>query len=348
MKQSEFVRYLLELLAPLGGVSARAMFGGFGIYHDGVMFGLVADDTLYLKVDKENRQEFVAEGVEAFVYEGKGKPISMSYFRCPEAALDGPAAMLPWARSSIAAALRARRTPPTRSPRTPSNTDRQSRRGDASASAASSPTERNRASYDAIATDWDAARQRLSTPERRLLKRFLAKLPVGGRVLDLGCGTGRPIAAYLLRHGLHIAGVDQSVALLEIAKKRFPEGDWRHLAIEKYAPKQTFDGIIAWDSLFHLPRGLHKRILIRLRKALTKGGPILLTLGGSAHPPFTDNMWSQPFFYDSLPPEQATALLQATGFEIELNEFLDQPDLDDAGQARGRNKGRIVLLAHAV
>jgi TfoX/Sxy family transcriptional regulator of competence genes/protein-L-isoaspartate O-methyltransferase len=347
MKQSEFVSYLLELLAPIGAVSARAMFGGFGIYHDGVMFGLVADDTLYLKVDKENRQEFVDEGAEAFVYEGKGKSISMSYFRCPEAALDSPAAMLPWARSSIGAALRARGAPAAKKVSRRPRADNQAL--DAAGARLNAPTAiaLNRLSYDTIATQWDAARQTLSAPEQRLLKRFSAKLSVGGRVLDLGCGSGQPIAAHLLGQGLQVTGIDQSVALLEIAKQRFPNGDWRHHAIEKYVPKQTFDGIVAWDSLFHLPRALHARVLGRLRRALARGGPLLLTLGGSAHPAFTDTMWNQPFFYDAFPPEQAEELLRTTGFEIELNEFLDQPDLDDAGQARGRDKGRIVILARA-
>lgn len=349
MKQSEFVRYLLELLAPIGGISARSMFGGFGIYHDGVMFGLVADDTLYLKVDKDNRQEFVAEGAEAFVYRGKGKPISMSYFRCPEAALDSPAAMAPWARSSIGAALRARRTPAT-VPRKPSRrpaSDIEARDSAAASLDAPSAIALNRASYDAIAGHWDAARQRLSAAERRLLKRFVAHLADGARVLDLGCGTGRPIAAHLLRQGLHVTGVDQSKALLEIAMQRLPQGEWRHQAIEKYLPKRSFDGIVAWDSLFHLPRALQARVLKRLRGALVTGGPLLLTLGGSAHPAFTDTMWEQPFFYDAFPPEQAVEVLCGAGFEIELNEFLDHPDLDDKGQVQGRNKGRIVVLARA-
>ncbi|MBA1146879.1 TfoX/Sxy family protein [Ectothiorhodospiraceae bacterium WFHF3C12] len=105
----EYVNYLLDQLAPLGEVRARAMFGGFGVYLDRVMFGLVADNAFYLKVDEENRPHFEAAGSEPFVYHRKGKPMAMSYWLLPEAAADDREAMLEWARLGIQAALRARR-----------------------------------------------------------------------------------------------------------------------------------------------------------------------------------------------------------------------------------------------
>jgi DNA transformation protein and related proteins len=102
-----FVDYLLDLLASLGSVSARRMFGGYGIYHEGVMFGLVADDTLYLKADAENVGLFEAEGLPAFKYGKGGKSIRMSYFLAPPEMMDDPEAAARWARRSIEAALRA-------------------------------------------------------------------------------------------------------------------------------------------------------------------------------------------------------------------------------------------------
>ncbi|MEI6738411.1 MAG: TfoX/Sxy family protein, partial [Pseudomonadota bacterium] len=70
-------------MSALGGVSAKGMFGGFGIYKDGRMFGLVASDILYLKADQENRDEFTSLGLEPFVFESKagGRQISMSYYQ---------------------------------------------------------------------------------------------------------------------------------------------------------------------------------------------------------------------------------------------------------------------------
>jgi DNA transformation protein len=107
VKRNEFVELVLELLAPLGGASARAMFGGHGVYLDGIIIAIVVDDTLYLKTDEQNRAEFDRLGLEPFTYESAdGKQQSMSYVRAPEEALDSPHAMRPWARSAMSAALR--------------------------------------------------------------------------------------------------------------------------------------------------------------------------------------------------------------------------------------------------
>lgn len=109
--ESDFVDYLLELLAEFPDVSAKRMFGGYGLFRDGLMFGLVADSTLYLKVDDQNRADFEAQELEAFTYKGKGKPVSMSYHRAPAEALDNADDMLTWAESAYAAALRAKKNP---------------------------------------------------------------------------------------------------------------------------------------------------------------------------------------------------------------------------------------------
>lgn len=112
-RRNEFVEHVLELLAPFGGVSARRMFGGFGIYRDALMFALVADDVLYLKADGENRGEFEDAGTEPFSYVARRKQVILSYWRAPDEALENPAAMLPWARTALAAALRAKAGSPT-------------------------------------------------------------------------------------------------------------------------------------------------------------------------------------------------------------------------------------------
>ena len=103
---SDFIEYVQDLLAGLGPVSARRMFGGYGLYQDEVMIGVVMDDGLYLKADDETKAQFEAAGSAPFVYEGGGKRVTMSYWSVPEAALDSPQAMLPWARLALQAALR--------------------------------------------------------------------------------------------------------------------------------------------------------------------------------------------------------------------------------------------------
>lgn len=104
-----FVDFCLELLAPLGPCTARRMFGGWGIYLDGLMFGLIAAERLYLKVDDDTRAQWEAAGCESFVYEAKGRPrVVMSYQAPPHEAMEAPDFMLPWARLALGAALRAR------------------------------------------------------------------------------------------------------------------------------------------------------------------------------------------------------------------------------------------------
>jgi DNA transformation protein and related proteins len=111
---NDFIDYLQELFVDFGAVTTRAMFGGHGLYHYGVMFAVAFEDGLYLKVDSQTRALFEAEGCMPFVYTQTTKPLTMSYWSAPAAALDSPQAMLPWARLAFEAALR---KPTARTPR---------------------------------------------------------------------------------------------------------------------------------------------------------------------------------------------------------------------------------------
>lgn len=101
--------HVLDLLEPLGPVSARRMFGGYGIYLDRTMFALIAHDTLFLKVDDGSRAEFEALGLEPFRYTKKGKSYQMSYHAAPEDALEDAELLRDWARKAVDAAMRAAR-----------------------------------------------------------------------------------------------------------------------------------------------------------------------------------------------------------------------------------------------
>lgn len=102
----EFIEYVMELFGPFGTAGARRMFGGHGVYLDGLMFAIVSEDALYLKADEMNRAEFEQAGCEIFGYARKGKRATLSFFRAPEEAMESPELMLPWARTAYAAALR--------------------------------------------------------------------------------------------------------------------------------------------------------------------------------------------------------------------------------------------------
>lgn len=100
--------YLSECLAPLGLVRIRRMFGGAGVSIDGFSIGLIADDLLYLKVDKASIGRFEAEGLDPFLYDKDGRLVAMSYHRAPDAAYDDPETLREWAELALAAAIRAK------------------------------------------------------------------------------------------------------------------------------------------------------------------------------------------------------------------------------------------------
>lgn len=102
--------HLRDLFARFGPISIRSMFGGQGIYADGVMIGLVAYGELYFKVDALSKPTFEAESSRPFVYEGAGKRVEMSYWRVPDSAVDDPEAIVTWARMALEAARRAKGT----------------------------------------------------------------------------------------------------------------------------------------------------------------------------------------------------------------------------------------------
>jgi DNA transformation protein len=103
-----FASYCAELLCGLGPVRVKRMFGGHGIYVDGVFIAIVAGETLYLKADAQTVPRFEAAGCQAFTYTAKGRTVSLPYRAAPAEAMDSPALMRPWAALAMQAALRAR------------------------------------------------------------------------------------------------------------------------------------------------------------------------------------------------------------------------------------------------
>jgi DNA transformation protein len=108
-RHSEFVEFVLELLAPVGGVRARAMFGGYGIYQGDIMFAIIVDDRLYFKTDGVTCREFTARGLAPFTYVARGKTITMQYYEAPPEVFEEPEAMRKWAEQAIGTALKAKR-----------------------------------------------------------------------------------------------------------------------------------------------------------------------------------------------------------------------------------------------
>jgi len=118
MAYDELTAHAAELLAPMGQVRTRRMFGGHGIYVDELFVAIIAFDRLFLKADDQTRPAFVAAGCEPFIYDPI-KKASLGYWTVPAEAMESPALMQPWARLAIAAALRARAMKPASTRRKP-------------------------------------------------------------------------------------------------------------------------------------------------------------------------------------------------------------------------------------
>jgi DNA transformation protein len=122
---ADYLAYVLEQLSQLGEVSSRRMFGGVGLYCDEFFFGLIAEDTLYLRVDEASRGDYVARGAAPFRPYADRPEVSMSYFEAPAEVLEDARRLVEWARRSVEAAQRA---PPKGKKHRPRDSVRRGRR----------------------------------------------------------------------------------------------------------------------------------------------------------------------------------------------------------------------------
>lgn len=130
--------------------------------------------------------------------------------------------------------------------------------------------ERNSAKFDAD--------RRKSFTERAWLDRFLQTLPKGGRIVDLGCGAGDPISRHIIDRGFMVSGVDISAKMIGLCRTRFPCHRWINADMRKVSMDGFYDGVLAWDSLYHLRRDEQAVLIERIGAWLAPGGRALFNL----------------------------------------------------------------------
>ncbi len=189
--------------------------------------------------------------------------------------------------------------------------------------------------YDNIAEQWHSNFRGQAYIDRVLsyLDKILDDLPPKAKVLDVGCGTGNPMAKCIVERGFRVVGVDQSKEMLKIAKTIIPEAEFIHGDMVGVQFAEKFAAIVAWDSIFHVERQHHSAIFRKLADSLDLGGRLLLSVGGSdvedsasddsGSEGFTSEMFGHTFFYSGYAPKIARQLLEAEGFEIEVWEVDD-------------------------
>jgi SAM-dependent methyltransferase len=160
--------------------------------------------------------------------------------------------------------------------------------------------------------------------ERAWLGRFHALLPPRAAVLDIGCGTGQPIAHHLTAQGCIVTGVDSSPEMIAMAKDRQPTGDWRIADMRTLSLSRTFDGLLAWDSFFHLSYDDQRRMFAVFRRHASAGAALMFTSGPS-YGEAIGRLEGEPLFHASLDAAEYRTLLDTHGFAV-VAHALDDPD----------------------
>jgi SAM-dependent methyltransferase len=177
--------------------------------------------------------------------------------------------------------------------------------------------------YERHAKAYDRLRGR-SLFERSWLDRFIAVLPPERSVLDLGCGMGEPIAHFLIGQGCAVTGVDSSPQMIALCRERFPGAAFHVADMRTLQLGQSFGGILAWDSFFHLT-GDDQRKMFAVFEAHAAAGAVLMFTSGPAAGEAIGTFEGEPLYHASLDPEDYRQLLTVHGFE-EIAFVPDDPD----------------------
>lgn len=189
--------------------------------------------------------------------------------------------------------------------------------------------------YQRNAARFDAERARVLF-ERGWLERFAALLPAGGSVLDVGCGAGEPLAAFIIERGHAVTGVDIAPAMIERARARFPAAVWTVGDMRTLDMGRTFDGILGWHSFFHLRPDEQRATLPRFAAHLNPGGVLMITVG-PAETEVVGRVGDDPIYHASLAPDEYRRILAALGLRI-VRFVPEDPSCDQASVLLARKR----------
>lgn len=181
--------------------------------------------------------------------------------------------------------------------------------------------------YERHAAAFDRIRGR-GLVEKPWLDRFTAPMIAGAAILDLGCGSGEPMATSLIERGFAVTGVDSSETLIGLCRTRHPQGVWHVADMRRFAFEKTFAGVLAWHSFFHLTPADQRAMFPRFA-AMTEPGAMLMFTSGAAQGIAIGCFEGEPLYHASLDGAEYRALLAENGFAV-LEHLVEDPDCGGA------------------
>ncbi len=174
--------------------------------------------------------------------------------------------------------------------------------------------------------------EKLRRIELHFLNKLMGLLPKGEKVLDLGCGPGTPIDAYLVEEGFDVTGVDfcrrlLALAIEEVPQGKFVEGDFSKIEFDE----ESFDAVISLYAIFHIPRKEHENLFLRMRRFLKPHGLILVTLGTSGNEYGEEENWcgATTMAWSQYDPDTYREIISNVGFTILDSAFEGEPTDDE-------------------
>ncbi len=189
--------------------------------------------------------------------------------------------------------------------------------------------------YKQYAQEWDTDRNSGEWNDKRWHDRFVSLLRAEAFILDLGCGSGVPVARNLVEHELHVTGVDTSPTMIALCRERMPDQEWIIGDIRTVSLPRKFDGILGWDSYFFLTPDEQGRMFDVFASHAAANG-VLMFNTGPCHGDASGTYRCEPLYHASLDPAEYRSLLDRAGFEV-LAHVVEDPH---AG-------GRTVWLARS-
>jgi SAM-dependent methyltransferase len=176
--------------------------------------------------------------------------------------------------------------------------------------------------YQRFARDWDRGRGR-DLFEKPWLDRFLALLPKTASILDIGCGGAEPIARYFIEMGHSVTGIDSSLHLVVMCQERFPDRAWIVSDMRIPALDRLFDGLLAWDSFFHLCPDDQRGMFEVFRSHAAPKAALMFTSGPS-YGESIGTFMGEPLYHGSLSEAEYQTLLEHSGFDL-VSHVIEDP-----------------------